>query len=326
MLLVIGLVPFDAARAGLRHLGPRQHPVLTPVEPYRPGAIPVVLIHGMGSSERSFQPLIERLRSDPLVASRYQFWTFAYDSCAVLPLSAAALRSELIGLRWQLDPYGRDPALDRMVLVGQSQGGLLAKTAAQESGWTLWDTCFARRPEALDCDPLTRAALVDAFVTHRVPSVARIVYIATPHHGSRGPAAAVGRTKQLLLSADRRDEIGGPLRDLLASGGRGVLAPTLRRDPINAIGNLRWDSPVLEALDRIPLAPDVAAHSIIPQIGTAGRHLQTDGVVRYGSAHVEEVASEVVIPGAHVALRRPSLAVELRRILLIHLDSVGPPP
>ena len=58
--------------------------------------------------------------------------------------------------------------------------------------------------------------------------------------------------------------------------GPDLIAPELRRMPLNAIGNLRTDSPILRSLDEIPIDPDVPYHSIIPQIGGV---LPTDGVV-----------------------------------------------
>ena len=318
ILIVYALAP-QVTRGGVRALARGETPELVLRGPHRPGAVPVVLIHGMGSSPRSFDPIVARLEGDPALAGRVQFWDFAYDSCAALPLSGATLRSELRRVRWALDPLGIDPALDRMVLVGQSQGGLLAEMAAQDSGWTLWDATFTRRPGALRCTPRTRVELVDAFVTQRVPSVARIVFIATPHHGTRGPALLAARLKGTVVTPRRRDELAGPIAEVLDLNGREVLVPGLRGVPAGAVANLGWDSPLLEALARTPIAPGVRSHSIIPQIGTWRHHLATDGVVRFESAHVPWADSEVVVPGSHVALNRPEVAAELGRILRLHL-------
>ena len=308
-----------AVEAGFHPRG-RGAPEITIRGAYRPGAVPVVLIHGMASSPRSFDPTVARLEADPAIAGRVQFWDFSYDSCAALTFSGASLRSELVRLRWTLDPLGLDPALDRMVLVGQSQGGLLAKMAAQESGWTLWDATFAARPGAIRCTPETRGTLVDAFVTHRVPSVSRLVFIATPHHGTRGPTVMAARLKGAVVSPRRRVELAGPIAEVLDLNGRPILVPGLRGVPAGAVASLGWDSPLLEALARTPIAPDVRAHSIIPQIGTWRNHLETDGVVGFESSHVPWADSEVVVPGSHVALNRPEIAAELGRIIRLHLQ------
>ncbi|QDV33126.1 esterase/lipase family protein [Tautonia plasticadhaerens] len=313
----------DRVGAGWHPQSRGAEPTLTLRDPYRPGAIPVVLIHGMGSTARTWGPMIDRIKDDPVLATRYQFWTFSYDSCVALPLSAARFRSCLTRTRWALDPSGLDPALDRMVLVGQSQGGLIAKAAAQDGGWTLWDSTFSRRPEAIRCPPETRAELVDAFLTRRVPSVGRLVFIATPHHGSKGPAAATARLKEYLLTDRRQGELAGPIGEVVRLNGKEVLVPDLRRVPVGAVGGLAWDSPILDALNRIPIAPDVRRHSIIPQLGTPHHHLDTDGIVRYESSHLDEVDSEVIVPGGHVSLRRPEVAAEVARILRLHLAEQG---
>jgi pimeloyl-ACP methyl ester carboxylesterase len=285
--------------------------------------MPVVLIHGLASSDRSWGPMIDRITVDPILDDRFQFWTFSYDTCVALPLSASRFRSALDRTRWALDPTGNDPALDRMVLVGQSQGGLIAKMSTQESGWTLWDATFSVRPEAICCSPESRAELVDAFFTRPVPSVGRVIFIATPHHGSKGPAAATARLKERLLSERRESELSGPIGEVVRLNGRGVLAPELRRVPIGAVGGLSWDSPILDALNRTPIASHVRRHSIIPQLGTLGRHLDTDGIVSYESTHLNPVDSEVIVPGPHVSIGRPEVAAEVARILHLHLAEQG---
>lgn len=323
MVLMLVLPTAHRLRAGWHPLSRGTEPTLTLRDPYRPGSIPVVLIHGMGSTDRTWEPMIDRIKLDPVLASRFQFWTFSYDSCAALPLSAASFRSALTRARWALDPSGADPALDRMVLVGQSQGGLIAKAAAQDSGRILWDATFSRGPEAIRCPPETRAELIDAFFTRRVPSVGRLVFIATPHHGSKGPAAATARIKERILTNRREDELAGPIGEVVRLNGKGVLVPRLRRVPVGAVGGLAWDSPILDALNRIPIAPDIRRHSIIPQLGTLGFHLDTDGIVLYESSHLDGVDSEVVVPGGHVSIRRPEVAAEVSRILHLHLADLG---
>ena len=77
--------------------------------------------------------MIEGLEADPILRAHYQFWTFDYPSGEPVLYSASVLRRALIQARERYDPNGSDPAFDRMVLIGHSLGGLLAKVMAQES-------------------------------------------------------------------------------------------------------------------------------------------------------------------------------------------------
>ena len=67
----------------------------------------------------------------------------------------------------------------------------------------------------------------------------------------------------------------------------------------------------------------VKAHSIIPVRGDLPPYGQTDGVVRYDSAHLDWVASELVVPrSGHSVQRNPIAIEEVRRILVEHADQV----
>jgi hypothetical protein len=49
------------------------------------------------------------------------------------------LREALRAMRKGVDPEGKDPALDQMVVIGHSQGGLLTKMTVVTSGMRFWD-------------------------------------------------------------------------------------------------------------------------------------------------------------------------------------------
>jgi transposase InsO family protein len=68
----------------------------------------------------------------------------------------------------------------------------------------------------------------------------------------------------------------------------------------------------------IPVAPGVAAHSIVAVRGPGPPERQSDGVVAYESAHIEGVESELVVRSSHSAQGRPETIEEIRRILLEH--------
>ena len=108
------------------------------LQPYERGKIPVVLIHGLGSSPMSWGQVVNELRGDPALRARYQFWSYMYPTGNPFMLSAAELRRSLTEARAAVNPDHSDPACDRMVLVGHSMGGLLSKLVISESGDALW--------------------------------------------------------------------------------------------------------------------------------------------------------------------------------------------
>jgi len=286
------------------------------LRPYEPGKIPVVLVHGLFSSPRAFLQTMNELENDPEVAARYQFWVFLYPTGLPIPASAHQLRASLLRVREALDPGHADPAMDRLVLIGHSMGGLLAKMMTQDSGLALWDAAFRRPVAELKASPETRKILDESLIFRPLPFVARVVFISTPHRGSPIADQWFGRTIASLIK--RTDETGQIIREVVDLNGPDLIAPEFRRAPLNAISNLRTDSPILKALDRIPIDPKIPYHSIIPQLGGV---LPTDGLVEYRSSHLDGAASEKLVSGTHSAQQEPDVIQELRRILALHLES-----
>ena len=69
-----GLLPKDRAQDGIFTM-----------QPYRPGKIPVVLVHGTASSPARWAELINELNGDPKIRERFQIWLFVYDSLTIRP-------------------------------------------------------------------------------------------------------------------------------------------------------------------------------------------------------------------------------------------------
>ena len=114
------------------------------LDPYCPGKIPVVLVQGVWSSPKVWLPMLDALRSDPQLSVAYQFWVVLYPSGYPLPLAALSLRQSLREIRQRFDPEETDAALDRMVILGKSTGGQVARMLVERSGDVLWDAIFSR--------------------------------------------------------------------------------------------------------------------------------------------------------------------------------------
>jgi hypothetical protein len=53
---------------------------------------------------------------------------YLYSSSQPIVISAAELRDAITNKIYELDPKGQDPALQQMVVIGHSQGGLADQT------------------------------------------------------------------------------------------------------------------------------------------------------------------------------------------------------
>src|SRR5262249_32494128 len=73
------------------------------LEPYQPGKIPVLMVHGLLSSPLTWAPMFNDLRADPVLRSRYQFWFFLYPTGPGYLQAAADLRQDLAQLRAEVD-------------------------------------------------------------------------------------------------------------------------------------------------------------------------------------------------------------------------------
>ena len=86
-----------------------------------------------------------------------------------------------------------------------------------------------------------------------------------------------------------------------------------------AVDNMSPRNLFIKTLSIIPIDPGVAAHSIIPVKGTGPVETGDDGVVKYESAHIDGVKSELVVRWEHSVQGQPEAILEVRRILLEHV-------
>jgi hypothetical protein len=83
-------------------------------------------------------------------------------------------------------------------------------------------------------------------------------------------------------------------------------------------------SQFIETLAALPIAPGIAANSIIAVDDDDALDVASDGVVYYSSAHLDGVESEKIIRSGHSAQGNPEAIEEIRRILLLHLRESAP--
>jgi triacylglycerol esterase/lipase EstA (alpha/beta hydrolase family) len=290
---------------------------LAAVSPHRPGRIPVVFVHGTASSAGRWADLVNDLLSDPRIRNNFEFWFFTYDTGNPIAYSASRLRQALRAAVARFDPDGRDPAMRRMVLLGHSQGGLLAKMMAINSGTKLWDNVSSVPLEQLKLSDQTRELLRDSLFVEPLPFVRRVIFMCTPQRGSY---QAGGR---IIHWITRFMKLPGNLLDVstdFLQGNADKLKIAANTKLPTSIDNMTPTNPFVQTLATIPVDPQVAAHSIIAVKGEGPPENGNDGVVEYKSAHIDGVESELVVNSGHSAQGNPHTVAEVRRILLLHAN------
>jgi pimeloyl-ACP methyl ester carboxylesterase len=289
-------------------------------QPYKPGLIPVVFVHGTFSSPVTWAEMANTLVADPVLREHYQIWSFVYGSGNPLVRSFGEFREALSARVRELDPTGTNAALRQMVIIGHSQGGLLTKATAIHSGDAIWRTVSTNRLEDLNISDADREKLRRLVFLEPLPFVKRVVFIATPHRGSYLAASFARGLAQRLVSlpravVSRREDV-----DKITSGSEmgnffGGRIPT-------SLDGMSPKNPGLLAMAEIPVVPEIKAHSIIPVCGQGDFRTGRDGVVSYQSAHVDNVESEFIVRSVHSCQNEPATIEEVRRILRQHLTEL----
>jgi pimeloyl-ACP methyl ester carboxylesterase len=295
-------------------LGSRKDNGLFMLHPYMRGLIPVVFVHGTASSPARWAEMANELLGDPIIASHYQLWFFIYNSGNPIVLSSMRLRESLVAVRKDVDPEGNDPALNQMVVIGHSQGGLLTKMMVVDSGNRFWNNVTKIPFDKAELDPETRDLASRAMFFKPLPFVTRVIFIATPHRGSFMASNFVVKLGNKLLNLP-----GGLAKSAVAIAK--LRPPGMLGTPYSiptALDNMDASNPFVKTLATMPIANGVHAHSIIPVKGTGPAENGNDGVVEYQSAHIEGAESELIVRSGHSTQATPETIEEVRRILYEH--------
>lgn len=289
-------------------------------QPYEPGKIPVVLVHGLWSSPMTWMRMYNDMSGDDVLRKNYQFWFFLYPTGNPFVHSAALLRKALNDVRRDFDPQGKDAALDQMVLVGHSMGGLLSKMQVQESHDDLWNLVSVKPFDKLSIASEEQDRVKQVFFFDSQPYIKRVIFIATPHRGSTVANQSIGRIANKLISLPKQllDE-----RAHLIAQNPDAFTPLFREGLPTSVQNLAPDSPIIQAVARLPMDRRVKFHSIIGNLKLGDPSGGSDGVVPYTSSHLEGAESELIVPANHNCHTHPRSVLEVQRILLEHLEAAA---
>lgn len=288
---------------------------------YQPGKIPVLFVHGLLSDRLTWANVVNEIRVQDDLTSRYQYWGYQYPTGEPFLQSAARLRREFEELRSLVDPDRTDAALDQVLIVGHSMGGLIGKLQVTRSDDRLWRSIASKPFEELMIDPRGRERLSGMMFFEPSPMVSRVVFIGTPHQGSFWAQRCIGRFASNLVRES--PEVRQRHQEVL-NANPGVFSAELSRRAPSSIDLLNPSSNLLQAIGSLPISPQVPYHSIIGDgcwIPTIG---DSDGVVPVRSALLPGAASITAVNSRHT--RMPSDPRVIDRVIEIMREHAAQSP
>ncbi len=298
-------------------IGVRKDSGLSGLRPYRATRIPAVFVHGTNSSPGRWADMVNDLVADPRLRDRYAFWFFSYDSGNPIAYSGSQLRAALTRTVALADPSGTNPCVADMIVLGHSQGGLLTKLTAIDSGNAFWANVTSKPFDDVGLKPDDKKLLAEALFVKPLPFVKEVIFLATPQQGSylAGPQFVRRLAEYFVRLPGDVVRVGADLATLAPKGEGGL---SLAKVP-TSIDNMSPGNPFIKTLAKIPVSPGVVAHSIIAVDSDEPLDQAGDGVVKYESAHITGVESELVVRSAHSGMQSaPATVEEVRRIFLEH--------
>ena len=289
------------------------------VQPYDPNRIPVLMVHGIWSSPITWMEMFNDLQSDPTLRDNYQFWFYMYPTGQPLTFAAAGLRDRLKELRLKCDPMGQNPTLDQMVVVGHSMGGLMSYLMTVDSEDKLWKAMSRVPVEKFETDRDIHNEIQRVFFFEGDRSIDRIVTIASPFNGS-GYSNVF--TRWLTGSLVSLPNATSKLSQLIIRQNNQSLWDKMFASR-TSVDSLNKDSAILRLVGQTTAPEDVHHHNIVGISKGKSMSDLTDGVVKFRSAHREDVESEIKVKATHSEVHRhPDSVAEVQRILLDHLTEL----
>lgn len=281
------------------------------LEPYQPGKIPVVMVHGLLSNPIAWVDMANDLRATPGFSERFQLWAFRYDTGDPFLASASRLRYDLD--RAAATAGGGDPAVRQIVLVGHSMGGLISELQASSSEDRLWNSVANRPLSAIVTTPETRTALQDMFFFDPQPNVRCVISLAAPHEGSNWAVRPIGLLGS-ALAWQAPDRIAR--HEQLLEDNPGVFSDEMAERVPTSVDMLKPESAILRAIASLPAAPCVRFHTVFgygrPNLAEGAG----DGIVSIESALSPRATSQVGVDASHMNIHRQlSTGSEVLRVL-----------
>ena len=286
--------------------------------PYTPEKIPVVFVHGLNSSPGTYKTLYNELVGQQWFRDKYQVLFFSYPTGIAWPYNAAEFRRQLQRAQNYAASKGSLDNWDRMVVVGHSMGGVISKASLIEPGDRFYKASYSRPIEELRVSKQTREAIRQVRLYNPLEAPTRAIFMAAPLQGA--PAAdrfiwqAVSNIIRIpkVLTIDLATATLSEISSAIQQGGQ-------TRPPLTSIGTLSPGYRAYSAMKNSPFRDRLTYHAIIGDRGKNDSPKSSDGIVPYWSAHLDDAASEKIVPASHTLTAHPDTIAEVSRILQLHL-------
>jgi len=281
-----------------------QHSGIFFCEPFDPQKIPVLFVHGLMSSPHAWLEFINEMNANADFRKRYQAWVYFYPTG--LPIAGNAYR-----LRNALADVARHYPLKRnLIVVGHSMGGIISNMQVVNTKLDLWQKIFGAKSQEILAQTPPDSLLRKALIFEANPYITRVIFVATPHLGSR-------------LATLKISEIGASIIRMPTAALKGFnqsksvveeVMPGVKSIPNSVLG-LSPASPLLKGVHDLKIV--VPYNSIIGNRGKDNIPLakSSDGIVPYWSSHLDGAESELIVPTGHDAFNCPQSVHEVLRIL-----------
>ena len=283
------------------------------LEPYDPGKVPVIMVHGLQSDPHIWENTATALMSDPKIGSRIQVWYFMYPTGLPIPGSASRLRGTMSALKKAVDPEGDDFATNHMFMIGHSMGGLLTRMQVIDSGNDLYRAYFRKPMDKLAVTPGTKRMFQRSFFFEYNPGIRRAVFVCVPHRGSQ--IADINLVRLFTNIVQIPKLTAQAIAEVLTLDFDAINPQLFQYNNLgaNSIDMLSAKHPFFGAMEKRPIK--VPFHSIIGDRGKGIGEKSSDGVVPYWSSHLGGAQTEKILPYPHGCVERPEVVAEIQRIV-----------
>ena len=289
---------------------------LSRLRPYDKERIPLLLVHGLLDTHATWVPMMNALRTDPVIREKFQVWVYSYPSGYPYPYSASLLRKELDKVRKVF------PDHKPIVYIGHSMGGMIGRLMLTDSGQKIWDAYFSAPPAKVGMPAREKKLMEDMLIFKSRPDISRAIFICSPHRGAKLAGNWVGKLgRRLVRIPQTMVALGDAIRQVVTLSNGGLAYESLP----TSIDTLTPDNTFVKTTGSLALSPRIPYHSIMGNRGKPDAKLNpltgTDGFVAYTSSHLEGARSELIIPSYHSGHQHPAGIAEVIRILHLHLKA-----